>query len=246
MTDELLVSDFADVLRGVTPSKTTNEPGSAAFFGLHEISNGGFAGRFLEPATDLERTVVLQQGDVVVALLGHIGDAAVVSEEASGSVLGRECAAIRLHSGEHRLTPQWLRLVLQSRSMRERAQSMATGTTMPRLSAKALSAFAIQVPPADRQHEAVDRIQKLESAIKAQRDVIKALTSLRDAEIDLLVSDLKTTETPEETARASTKPHVELNKVAPHIQKRHANRIPLREVPPKKRLSVTDVQEIPE
>ena len=188
MSSDLHIEELAEVLRGVTPSKTTGEPGGALFFGLHEISEGGTAQRFVEPTADLGRAVRLREGDVVVALLGNIGDAAVVSAEASGAVLGRECAAIRIREGEDRVVPQWIRIVLQSKPFRDRAQALATGTTMPRLSCKALSEVIIPIPTSNEVRHFVERIEALETAIEGQRELAGALTALRDAEIELIVS----------------------------------------------------------
>jgi hypothetical protein len=192
MSSELRIDEFAEVLRGVTPSKTTLGPDGPPFFGLHEITQGGLAGRFVESEVDLDEAIFLQPGDVVIALLGNIGDAAVVNEEAQGAVLGRDCGAIRLRSGEDRVPPQWLRIVLQSEPLRERIQSMTTGTTMSRLNIKFLASFSVPVPTADQIRKFADRVEKIEVAIQEQRNLVTKLTALRHAEIELLVSDLGT------------------------------------------------------
>ncbi len=194
MTSDLTVHDVAEVLRGVTPAKTVDgegdEPKGPPFFGLHEITDGGTTSRFLEQSVSTDRAVLLRQGDVVVALLGAIGAVAIVNEETDGAVLGRECAALRLRSGEDRLTSEWLELVFESWPVRERARAMATGQTMPRLTPKALGELALPVPRREVQDTLVERIAKFDEAIMRQEVLLVTLRELRGWEIELAVSGL--------------------------------------------------------
>jgi restriction endonuclease S subunit len=194
MKGEHTIGEIAEVLRGATPAKRVEtdleEPKGIPFFGLHEITDGGTTHRSLEPSVSTERAVILRRGDVVVALLGAIGTAAIVSEETDGAVLGRECAALRLRSGEDRLTPEWLHLAFESWPVRERARAMATGQTMPRLTPKALGELVIPTPPLKVQAKLIDRIARFDEAIKWQEDLLTTLRELRGWEIELAVSAL--------------------------------------------------------
>ena len=82
----------------------------------------------------------------LAALLGKLGQAAIVTAEAAGSILGRECAAIRVKDGEQRVAARWLFAVLRSSQLRDRAQAAASGATMPRLNIKSLADFTIPMP----------------------------------------------------------------------------------------------------
>jgi Type I restriction modification DNA specificity domain len=190
MTHQARIGEFAEVLRGVTPAKTRSDAGTAAFFGLEEISRGGVVTRHVEPGLDLHRVVYLQEGDVVVALLGNLGASAVVSEPAAGAILGRECAALRILPGEKRVTPQWLRLALGATPFRRRAQTLATGTTMPRLLPRALAEISIPLPPIDLQRSTSNWIEAFDVAIDTHRELLKSLVVLRDAELELAVAEL--------------------------------------------------------
>ena len=172
------------------PSKNAVRPGTAAFFGLEEISHGGVVTRHVEPVLDLHRAVYLQEGDVVVALLGNLGRFAVVSEAAAGAILGRECAALRILPGETRVTPQWLRLTLGATPFRRRAQMLATGTTMPRLLPRALAEISIPLPPIDLQRSTSKWIGAFDVAIDAHRKLLQSLVVLRDAELEFAVAEL--------------------------------------------------------
>ena len=116
-----------------------------------------------ELGADLERAFILQKDDIVVALLGKLGQAAIVTAEAAGSILGRECAAIRVKDGEQRVAARWLFAVLRSSQLRDRAQAAASGATMPRLNIKSLADFTIPMPSPRAQAEALERFDLLET-----------------------------------------------------------------------------------
>jgi len=189
MTDELSITDVADVLRGTVPAHTVEGKGDGpAFFGLAEISSSGIVTRSPEPGTDLSGAVLLDRNDVVVALLGKLGEVAIVAEGSAGCVLGRECAALRLKRGEDRLDPRWLLVAMRSSRIREGARLAATGSTMPRLNVRTLGDFTIPVPPRETQQRILDRLDALEGAIQAQAQLLGSLNRLLDVEIELSVA----------------------------------------------------------
>ncbi|MCZ7537173.1 MAG: restriction endonuclease subunit S [Acidimicrobiia bacterium] len=188
MTADLAIGELADLLRGNVPANTTEAENGERFFGLAEISHGGATTRVLLPDVDLERAVRLQEHDIVVALLGKIGDVVIVGEEAVGCVLGRECAALRIRADERRVIPQWLYLVMRSSQFRQRAALGATGSTMPRLSPKVLAEMTVPIPSIDIQARLWSRLAAFDDAISTHRDLIESLCALRDAEIDLAAS----------------------------------------------------------
>ncbi len=189
MTGHLQITDVAEVLRGTVPANTVDGRSvDRWFFGLAEITNSGIVTRSPEPGTDLSSAIALETGDVVVALLGKLGEVAVVTEDAAGSVLGRECAALRLKGGEDRLDPRWLFVAMRSAQVRERARLAATGSTMPRLNVRTLGDFTIPVPPRETQLRILERLDALEEAIHAQAQLLGSLNRLLDAEIELSVA----------------------------------------------------------
>jgi restriction endonuclease S subunit len=192
MTGQLQISDIAEVLRGTVPANTVDGRSDApGFFGLAEITNSGIVTRSPEPGTDLSSAIALKRGDVVVALLGKLGEVAVVTENAAGSVLGRECAALRLKRGEDRLDPRWLFVAMRSAQVRESARLAATGSTMPRLNVRTLGGFTIPVPTRDMQLRILERLDALEQAIQAQAQLLGSLNRLLDVEIELSVASVE-------------------------------------------------------
>jgi restriction endonuclease S subunit len=188
MTGYLTIGEVAEICRGTTPANTTEHYTGIGFFGLAEISNGGRVSRSPELAPDMDRAVTLREGDIVMALLGKIGQVAFVGGFAAGSVLGRECARIRVRSNDLGITPQWLYIALRSTDLRDHAESLATGSTMPRLSTMALAEIPFPAPPPGEPDAIGNRLSKIEEAITANERVVSALKALRAAEIDLTLS----------------------------------------------------------
>jgi restriction endonuclease S subunit len=185
VTVGLTIGDVADVLRGTTPANTIQRSDGIGFFGLAEISNGGIVTRSPEQEPDWRRAVTLQEGDIVIALLGKIGQVAIIDATAAGSILGRECAAIRIRPSEDGMTARWLYLALQSDQIRGFLESLATGSTMPRLSVKALAGVRVPAPALAQQNAAGDQVSKFDDAIRAHERVLAVLRTLRSTEIDL-------------------------------------------------------------
>ncbi len=201
MTDHLAIGQFANVLRGTVPANISEIPTVDRFFGIAEISSGGVLKRSPASETDLAHVIRLQENDVVVALLGRVGDVAIVNAEAEGAVLGRECAAIRLREGETRVCAEWLIVVMRSTQFRGAAGVAVGGVTMPRLSVKALTELTIPIPSLQTQHAIAHRVRSIGAALDAHRELVEALGNLRDTEIDLAVANPQSVETPQPTIR---------------------------------------------
>lgn len=191
MTGDLSIGDVAEVLRGTVPANTIELTDGTAFFGLAEVTAGGVLSRSPEPGAPMDRAVTLQTDDVVVALLGRIGDSVLVDEAAAGAVLGRECAALRVRSRESRVLAGWLNVALRSSQVRQQAQRMATGTTMPRLTVRRLGELRIPIPAVEEQRALVERVEKFEAALRAHERAVVVISKLRNLEIDLAFSDVR-------------------------------------------------------
>lgn len=187
MTDWFRLDRIADVRRGTAPANTVDYDEGPGFFGLAEISQGGTITRQPEPGNEPKELVYLRAGDVVVALMNRIGESVTVSDDADGSVLGRECAAIQLRPGERRVLPGWLSIVLRSGANQQRLAGLATGSTMPRLATRHLAALEVPVPPIEEQQAVLDRMKRLQTAIHAQGVLLASLNRLYDAEVALAV-----------------------------------------------------------
>jgi restriction endonuclease S subunit len=178
------LTEITIALKGRTPANTVFEPAGSAFFGIEEITaHVAVPTRFVPPGTDLDGAVFLEEGDVVVALLGRIGAAALISTQTSGAVLGRECVALRIATPDIR--PAWLCEWFGSDEFRAQAAQHVSGTTMPRLPVKALSQFAISPAPVEDQAALEELANRFDVAIATTTKTLEDLQSLRAAEMQL-------------------------------------------------------------
>lgn len=187
MTTHVRLRDVARVFAGTVPAKTDDTPGQPEFFGIAEISAEGAAPlRYVEEGTNLDKAVFLETGDVVIALLGDVGHAALVDDEHSGAVLGRECAALRVNDSTI-LRPIWLYAWARSAVFKSLAQAMATGATMPRIRTRAIEEFEVPLPPLRQQDKLADLMAHFDSAISTTSGALFELHELRRIEIERAV-----------------------------------------------------------
>lgn len=185
MSTEYRLHDLAAILRGRVPANTVPEASGPRFFGLAEITARGHAEpRYVPQDADLEGAIELQKGDLVVALMGNIGDAALIDTSSAGSILGRECAAIRVKVTAL-VRPAWLCAWMISEECKSQVATETTGTTMPRLSPSAVEKFTVTVPVMQKQHDVEDLVQKFDAAIATTATTLQHLQELRAAELQL-------------------------------------------------------------
>jgi Type I restriction modification DNA specificity domain len=183
------LGDLTRVLHGRVPANTVPDPDGPRFFGIAEISaRGRSAPRYVEHGSNVKDAVILVEGDVVVALLGNIGDATLVDAVNAGAVLGRECAALRVTSLDV-LRPAWLCAWVSSEEFRSQVAQNTSGTTMPRLSTKALDKFTVTVPVVDKQVEVAELVRRFDNAIGATATTLQQLQDLRVAELQLAMAN---------------------------------------------------------
>ena len=193
------LGEIAMILRGTVPAKPTDSDTGVPFFGIAEITAGGF-GELRRVDLEEEPTakgktladsrggpVAVQRGDVVVALMSNIGQAALVAPRHEGAVLGRECALIRPTDD---VSSAWVYVWTQSAQFRDQAIRHTSGTTMPRLSYRALPDLMVPVAPVDRQLHAEEVLADFDDALSKVGEVRAYLAELRTLELELLLGNL--------------------------------------------------------
>jgi type I restriction enzyme, S subunit len=191
MSGTCRLGDFTLALRGRVAANTEPNADGPRFFGIAEISaHGTGSPRYVTADTDLEKSVVLAEGDVVVALLGKIGESAVICASAADSVLGRECVALRVTT-PGAVRPAWLCEWMNSEECRFQVSQHTTGTTMERLPVRALENFTITIPPLDDQIIVEELAHRFDQTIAATAASLQELKALRVAEMQLAFSNLR-------------------------------------------------------
>jgi hypothetical protein len=191
MSSASRLGDFTLTLRGNVAANTEPNADGPRLFGIAEISAHGIgSSRYVAADTNLERSVILAEGDVVMALLGKIGEATVINASTAGSVLGRECVALRVTTPAA-VRPAWLCEWMSSEECRFQISQHATGTIMERLPVRALENFTITVPPLNDQITVEELAHRLDHAIAATAASLQELKALRVAEMQLALSSLR-------------------------------------------------------
>jgi hypothetical protein len=181
------LTDVTTILRGTVPAKPTDGGVGQPFVGIAEISAGGAGAlRRVEGSEVDERAVHLAVGDVVIALMGNLGQSLLITGRHAGSVLGRECAAMRPSSQE--ITGAWIYVWTLSADFRAQVERTIGGSTMPRLSLRGLPALTLPVPDLSTQQEVEGMLGDLERAISSTSEVLGQLQELRRVEVDIALA----------------------------------------------------------
>lgn len=182
------LGEIASVRRGYT--KPIESDDGVVFFGVSEILAGGSGRqRIVVDQGDGPRNAAerVHEGDVVVALMAAIGQSALISARHEGAVLSRECAVIR---PEAEVSGAWLYIWTQSTDFREQVTRHTSGSTVPRLSYRALNEMLLPVPSAARRADAEALVAEFDGALERLGQVRSHLQELRAVEIELLLADL--------------------------------------------------------
>ncbi|GHE29579.1 hypothetical protein [Streptomyces capitiformicae] len=126
----------------------------------------------------------LEAGDVVVVLVGRVGQAAVVTEEFRHWNTSRTVGIIRADEpGE----AAWLRLWLGSPEVREWCAQQATGSTLHRtLSLAALRTLPVPVPPVESRPALLGAMRLLEAKESTNARIAACATELVDGHFAML------------------------------------------------------------
>lgn len=185
-----VLGSVAAILRGTAPPKPSDSKTGVPLFGTVEVSARDLVQPEFVDADELgTHPVFLKTGDIVVALAGQAGQSRLVTPPYDGAVLGRECAIVRPASPD--LTPMWTYIWTQSALFRDQVLRHTAGTTLPRLSHKALATFKIPVPPLEDQHRAERLLRELDVALARVGDMHSQLKELRELRLDLFVADVR-------------------------------------------------------
>ncbi|MFI8092589.1 hypothetical protein ACIF9R_30415 [Streptomyces sp. NPDC086080] len=129
----------------------------------------------------------LEAGDIVVVLVGRVGEAAVVGTEFHHWNASRTVAVIRTSERDE---AAWLNLWLGSPAVRAWCQRQATGSTLQRtLSVTALRKLPVPIPPAGLRASLLRAMRLLEEKATTNARIARCATELSEAHFARLASD---------------------------------------------------------
>ncbi|MFJ7997863.1 hypothetical protein ACIQ7D_12050 [Streptomyces sp. NPDC096310] len=129
----------------------------------------------------------LRAGDLVVVLVGRVGEAAVVTHAQHGWNASRTVAIVRTEDpGE----AAWLRLWLGSPYVRDWCERRATSTTLQRtLSLAALRELPVPLPPTGRRAALVHTMRTVEAKSAVNTRIAECTVALSDARFAVAAQD---------------------------------------------------------
>ncbi|GAA3523348.1 hypothetical protein [Streptomyces osmaniensis] len=126
----------------------------------------------------------LELGDVVVVLVGRVGQTAVVTEEFQHWNASRTVGIIRANEPGD---AAWLNLWLSSREVREWCAQQATGSTLHRtLSLATLRSLPVPVPPVESRRALLGAMRLLETKESTNARIAACATELVDEHFAML------------------------------------------------------------
>jgi restriction endonuclease S subunit len=127
----------------------------------------------------------LAAGDIVCARTGELARHALVNTEHEGWLFGTGCLRLRPHAT---ISPQYLAYYLGHPAVREWIKRNATGSAIPSLSTRILSALPVVLPPATTQSAIAEVLQALDAKITIHDQISRTTAALRDSLLPLLVT----------------------------------------------------------
>ncbi|MFJ8145505.1 hypothetical protein ACIQ6R_10570 [Streptomyces sp. NPDC096048] len=156
-----------------------------------DIQDGRLRGdepRRIEPRVhEANRRSWLEIGDVVVVLVGRVGEAAVVQTEFQHWNASRTVAVIRTREPDE---AAWLNLWLGSPAVRAWCERQATGSTLQRtLSVTALRKLPVPIPPAGLRAQLLRAVRLLEEKAATNARITECAMKLSEAHFVREASD---------------------------------------------------------
>jgi type I restriction enzyme S subunit len=121
------------------------------------------------------RTLV-SPGDVLLTIVGTIGRTAIVPNGSQPFALQRSVAVL----GPQGLTPEYLKLQLDSPNIQHRLESEAKGTAQKGIYLKALAEIRLRVAPLNEQRRIIAKFEELTERSRRAREALDAIPARLD------------------------------------------------------------------
>ena len=173
-----LLAEQSDLTYGVV------QPGPATLGGVpilrvKDIRMGRIATEdLLLISSDVERQYErsrIQGGELLVTLVGTVGETAIASDEHRGWNTARAVATVRLPTSED---SRWVSYCLQSPEGQERIRSRVNTTVQTTLNLKDLREFPVLLPPVKERREVAGVLSALDDKIESNRRLRGVLTRI--------------------------------------------------------------------
>ncbi|MCD9903166.1 hypothetical protein LUR56_30900 [Streptomyces sp. MT29] len=127
----------------------------------------------------------LRPGDVLIVLVGRIGEAVLTGPEHDGWNVGRSVALVRCADPD---LAEWLRVWLTMPTARAWCESQAVGTAQRTLTLRALRQLPVELPPSSDRERVLRVVRAIEERIGINERIAHTTVALADAHFAQLAS----------------------------------------------------------
>lgn len=122
----------------------------------------------------------LRRGDVLIAMTGYIGDAAVVREEDLPAVLNQRVGRFTV-SDQSRLDARFLFYLLRDKGVRQEIEGLGYGSAQPNVSPTLIHNIVVPLPPLPEQRAIAHILGTLDDKIELNRRISETLEAMARA-----------------------------------------------------------------
>jgi type I restriction enzyme S subunit len=168
-----LLTEQSNLTYGVVqPGQAT--PGGVPIVRVKDIRNGRIAtDDLLLISSDIEdqyQRSRIRGGELLVTLVGTVGETAIASDEQRGWNTARAVATVRLPTPEY---ANWVRYCIQSPEGQERIRSRVNTTVQTTLNLKDLREFPVLLPPLNERQAIAGILGVLDEKIESNRRLVE-------------------------------------------------------------------------
>ena len=183
-----LLAEQSDLTYGVVqPGQST--PGGVPIIRVKDIRKGRIATEdLLLISPDIERQYQrsrIKGGELLVTLVGTVGETAIASDEQRGWNTARAVATVRLPALEY---SHWVSYCIQSPEGQERIRSRVNTTVQTTLNLKDLREFPVLLPPLNERRAIAGILGVLDDKIESTRRLARVSQDLARAEFASAIS----------------------------------------------------------
>lgn len=144
--------------------------------------------RVAEEISARHSKTVIRGGEVLVSLVGTVGEAAVANEALAGWNVARAIAVLRPLAG---VAPEWLRLAFETQEIQRQIDGALNTTVQSTLNLADLKRLRIRMPPAEIRDGIAEVLGALDDKIAANTRLAATVEGLLRAEFGALEIDVE-------------------------------------------------------
>lgn len=137
------------------------------------------------------QSVEIQPDDVLVTMMGTVGNSAVFPADAEKGIM--DSHLLRIRPDQRTVVPEFLAIMIsESKIVEDQIHSLSHGLVMSGLNIGIVESLTLPVPPIDEQQKFVDMLSTTSQSIEAEKSRLQSLKELKRGLMgDLLTGEVR-------------------------------------------------------